>query len=50
MPLLIPPVFSTITLGYIFEQIITTNFELKKLNTINLTETVRADIALALSW
>ena len=41
--------FSTITLGYIFAQIIKTNFELAKLNTINLTETASADKALALS-
>ena len=37
------------TLGYIFAQIITTEFELKKLNTISPTETAGAAKALALS-
>ena len=38
------------TLGYIFAQIITTEFLLKKWNTISPTEAAGAAKALALSW
>ena len=37
------------TLGYIFAQIITTEFELKSLNTLSPTETAGAAKAVALS-